>query len=236
MTQTHNIEIDYLAPSQAQKHVTVNDAFRRLDIVVQPAVLRSDLSAPPSSPASGDSYVVSAPGTDAWSGHDHHIAAWVDGLWLFAAPKTGWQTYVADQQTQYVFDGTAWQKSGFSEADLNNVSKVGINAAADTTNRLAVKSDAILFDHAGSDSQIKINKNTAADSASLLFQNGYSGKAELGLTGDNDVRLKVSADGANWRDAVQIDATDGVATFQQAKTIIAGDTPQLVFKFKENRP
>jgi hypothetical protein len=63
---------------------------------------------------------------------------------------------------------------------------VGVNAAADSTNRLAVSSVASLFNHAGAGHQMKINKNAAADTASILFQTGFSGRAEMGTAGSDD--------------------------------------------------
>jgi hypothetical protein len=44
----------YLFAAQAQKHVTVNEALRLLDGLVQLAVLDRHLTAPPASPADGD--------------------------------------------------------------------------------------------------------------------------------------------------------------------------------------
>src|SRR5207244_11572668 len=51
--------------------------------------------------------------------------------------------------------------TGFVDAD-----KLGINATADTTNRLAVKSAASLLDNVGNGHQQKINKAAAGDTAS----------------------------------------------------------------------
>ena len=76
---------------------------------------------------------------------------------------------------------------------------IGINATADATNRLAVKSAATLFDNAGAGHQHKINKAAAGDTASLLFQAGSSGRAEMGLAGDDNFHVKVSADGMPGR-------------------------------------
>ena len=46
--------LPYLLAAQAQKHVTVNEALRLLDGLVQFAVLDRHLTAPPASPADGD--------------------------------------------------------------------------------------------------------------------------------------------------------------------------------------
>src|SRR5581483_4729600 len=90
--------------------------------------------------------------------------------------------------------------------------KLGINAAADTTNRLAVKSPSSLFDNVGNGHQHKINKAAAADTASTLYQTGYSGRAEYGLTGDDNFHIKVSPDGASWKEALVVDRTTASGT------------------------
>jgi len=56
-TSTHLL-LPYLLASQAQKHVTHNEALRLLDGLVQLAVLDRDLTTPPGRPADGDRYIV----------------------------------------------------------------------------------------------------------------------------------------------------------------------------------
>jgi hypothetical protein len=56
--------------------------------------------------------------------------------------------------------------------------------------------------------QLKINKAAAGDTGSLLFQTGWSGRAEMVLAGDDDFHVKVSADGSNWKEALAIDKGD----------------------------
>ena len=53
MDQTNNLNLPYIMPQQAQKHVTHNEALRDLDTIVQLAALDRDLAAPPASPAPG---------------------------------------------------------------------------------------------------------------------------------------------------------------------------------------
>jgi hypothetical protein len=57
-----------------------------------------------------------------------------------------------------------------------------------------------------------MNKEAAADVLSLLLQTGFSGRAELGLIGDDDFVLKVSPDGAAWTEAIRVDKTTARAT------------------------
>jgi len=68
------------------------------------------------------------------------------------------------------------------------------------------------FDAAWGDVQAKLNKNASGDTASLLYQTSYSGRAEFGLTGDDDFHCKVSPDGSSWTDALVIDRTSGALT------------------------
>lgn len=61
--------------------------------------------------------------------------------------------------------------------------QLGVNATADTTNRLSVPSPATLLNHEGAGHQLKINKAGITHTASLLYQTGFSRRAEMGLAG-----------------------------------------------------
>jgi len=202
-----NLKLPYLAPAQAQKHVTHNEALRQLDAIVQLSVLaqRDD---PPVEPQNGDCYIVSMNPQGGFADKTQNIAAFQDGAWTFLAPNTGWRSYVQDTAEFRIFDGTAWQALT-NEGGSETVPKFGINTTADETNRLAVKSSATLFDNEGAGHQLKINKSSANDVASLLFQSGYAGHAEIGLTGDQSFHLKTSAEGQIFRDALIVDSETG---------------------------
>ena len=60
--------------------------------------------------------------------------------------------------------------------------------------------------------QVKLNKASVADTASLLFQTDFSGRAEMGTAGQDDFAIKVSADGSSWTTALAFDAASGMAT------------------------
>jgi hypothetical protein len=207
MDPTPNLQLPYIYAAQAQKHVTHNEAIRMLDALVQIAVADRDLTAPPATPAEGARYIVAASATGAWAGRDGEIAAWQDGAWAFYPAAAGWLAWVADESRLVVWNGTAWTEA--ATQSTNPTPLVGVNATADATNRLAVSSPASLLNHAGAGHQQKINKATPADTASVLYQTDFSGRAELGLAGDDDWRLKVSADGASWSEAVRVERATG---------------------------
>ena len=213
MDDTPNLGLPYIMAAQSQKHVTHNEAIRVLDAMVQLAVLDRDLSAPPVSPAEGARHIVGGSPTGAWSGHASKIAAYQDGAWMLYAPVEGWIAWIADEDVAVVWDGTAWSAltaGGGGGGGSGSFTTLGINATADTTNRLTLAADATLLNHDGDGHQLKINKASASDTASLLYQDAFSGRAELGLTGDDDFHFKVSPDGSSWKEAIVIDRSTGV--------------------------
>lgn len=102
-------------------------------------------------------------------------------------------------------------------ADPEERVRLGIGTSADAQNPLAVAGPATLFSHAGAGHQVKINKATASDTASLLFQSGFVSHAEIGLAGDLGLSVKTSADGSSWSEVLKVDpatATLGGAAVQ----------------------
>ncbi len=212
MDKTSKLQLPYLLSSQAQKHITHNDALRSLDAIVQLSVVSQNITDPPSSPTEGDRYIVKTNATNEWLGKDLEVAAWQDGSWMFYTPREGWLCWVEDEDALLVWEGNGWGSIGGGTASVNPTALVGVNATADTTNRLSVNSPATLFNHEGDGHQLKVNKNTDTDTASLLFQTGFSGRAEMGLTGDDDFHLKVSPDGSTFFDSIVIDKDTGFAS------------------------
>ena len=89
---TPNLSLPELIASQAQPHVTVNTALRRLDALVQAAVI-SQTNTPPGTPADGDAYLVGAAPTGAWVGHAQELVVLIGGGWTFLTPAAGWLVY-----------------------------------------------------------------------------------------------------------------------------------------------
>lgn len=213
MDQTPNLKLPYILAAQAQKHVTHNEAIRALDAIAQLSVLDRNLAAPPATPADGDRYIVAASATGDWAGFETHIAAWQDGAWMFYQPAPGWLAWIADEDIVVAWNGTAWVTASGNSLNPVTGGLIGINATADATNRLSMNSPASLFNHNGAGHQQKINKATAGDTASQLYQTNFSGRAETGLTGDDDFHFKVSPDGANWFESILIDKDTGQVSF-----------------------
>ena len=221
MTDTANLGLPCIEGSQAQKHITHNDALRILDTLVQLAVLDRDLIAPPGSLAEGQCWIVKATATGAWTGHDNAVAAWQDGAWQFSTPQTGWLAYVVDEGALLAWSGSAWVDAMAALTSLNNMTLLGVGTTADATNPFSAKLNNILWvaktvaESGDGDLRWKMSKESPSNTLSMLFQDNYSGRAELGLTGDDDFHVRVSPDGSTWMDALVIDKSSGLVTLSQ---------------------
>ena len=213
---TPNLALPYIAAAQAQKHVTHNAALDLLDGLVQLSVKDRDLAALPASPAEGDRYIVAAGATGAWAGWDGDVAMFSGGAWLRLSPQAGWRVWIEDEAVLLVFDGTSW--TGVTPDALQNLTRLGLGTTADAANPFAVKLNAALWtaltvaEGGNGDLRVTLNKETAAGVLSFLLQSGFSGRAELGLLGSDDLTLKVSPDGTAWLDALTVDRATGIVT------------------------
>lgn len=206
MANSTNLSMPFIEAAQAQKHVTHNASLQVLDAVVMLSVLDRDLATPPASPSDGDRYLIASSATGLWSGRDGKITAWQDGAWAFYTPQEGWLAWLADEEIFLIFDGVIWTGGATQNAQL-----LGVNTTADATNKLAVASSAVLFNHAGNNVQLKLNKDLPSDNASFLFQTGFSGRAEIGCLGNDDFVFKTSPDGSVFSTGLTlVSAANGV--------------------------
>jgi hypothetical protein len=200
------LSLPYIQPAQAQKHVTHNEALRRLDALVQLSVESRGLTEPPATSAEGARHIVATGATGDWAGQDHAVALNAGGAWLFLTPGTGWRSWVADEGTEVVWQDGMWQALAGGVPD-----RIGLGTSANPVTRLSVASPDTLLTHEGAGHQLKVNKAATADTASLLFQTGWTGHAEMGLAGNDAFSIKVS-DGATWTTALAFDPATGAAS------------------------
>lgn len=220
---TPNLSMPLILPAQAQKHVTHNEALQLLDTLVQLVLQSRSLTTPPATPVTGQIYGVPAGATGAWAPHIDTVAVFMNAGWFHIIPQEGWRAYVIDEAAELTRDATGWK----SHAQMfDRVAGLGINATADTTNRLSISSSASLLNNAGAGHQLKINKVLAADTASMVLQTGFSGRAEIGTAGTDQLAIKVSADGSTWIESLKFNSTAGTVTgtaVQQSRTDITAE-------------
>ncbi|MFC6488298.1 DUF2793 domain-containing protein [Nitratireductor sp. GCM10026969] len=216
------LKLPYIMPSQAQKHVTHNEAIRLLDGLTQVSVLDRDWTAPPDTPEEGDRYIVAEGASGGWEGWDSNIAYFADGVWIRLVQRTGWLAWVEDEARIVVWDGSAWTDTigNLTADDLASgvAPMIGVNTAADGQNRFAIKSDAALFSHddvtpGSGHIRATVNKAGADKDAGFIFQSAWSARALFGLLGNDDFSIKVSPDGAAYHTALVVDRNNGLVKF-----------------------
>ncbi|MDA5092816.1 DUF2793 domain-containing protein [Aliiroseovarius sp. KMU-50] len=191
--------------------------MRRLDSIVQLSVASASDPNPPGTPTNGQRHIVPVGGTGDWAGQEGQLAVYEENAWVFITPRKGFLAFVEDIAKPYVFDGANWIALT-ADTNLQNLPMVGVNASADSTNRLTVSAPATLFNNEGNGHQIKVNKAASGDTASLLFQTNWSGRAEMGTTGSDDFEIKVSDDGSTFHQSLVADAASGKISFPSGVT------------------
>jgi hypothetical protein len=213
--------LPYLAAGQMQKHVTLNEALTRLDALVHAAVASRTTIAQPPSPPDGALWILPPDATGAdWGGRPAGTLMRAEGGgWTEVVAPDGLIVLVQDVGELAVRDAGGWTPLGSRLGAVQALDRLGVGTSADAANPFSVRLNNALWTalEAGSggtgDLRLTLNKEAPGDVLSLLFQSGWSGRAELGLVGDDDLRLKVSADGSDWREVMAIDRATGRAVF-----------------------
>jgi hypothetical protein len=224
MSDTLRLALPRIDAAQSQKHVTHNEALALIDACVHLSVVDRNRLAPPANQVEGSRYLLGAQPTGAFAGHGGAVASYEDGAWRFLAPRTGWRAYVESESRLLVFDGTAWRSVAPDVTALQNAQFVGLGTTADAGNPLAAKLNATLFtalqttEGGTGDLRFKLNKQQTTGIVSQLYQSNYSGRAETGLMGDDRYRIKVSVDGAAWKEAMTVDPSSGRVFFPNGST------------------
>jgi hypothetical protein len=215
------LDLPYLQAGQMQKHVTLNEALTRLDALVQCAVHSRSVSDQPAAPEDGALYILPEGATGAaWSGMaPGGLARFDAGGWTAIKPPPGLCAFVADEQRLVMLADDGWTDVGASPDRLDDLAGLGVGTVSDETSAFAARLNNALWtartegEGGTGDLRHVLNKEEGAKVLSLLFQSGWSGRAEIGLVGDDDLVLKVSPDGEAWREAVRVDRQTGRLAF-----------------------
>lgn len=130
MATTPHIGLVLLEQAQAQKELTVNTALMRIDALLNAPVIDKDLTTPPASPATGDTYIVPAGATGAWAGQSTKIA-YFEQVWRFITPNTGLMRWIADESAHYIYNGSIWSSMALGAGVLDDLTNVALSAPAD---------------------------------------------------------------------------------------------------------
>lgn len=151
MADTARLGLPLLAPSQAQKHVTVNEALGRIDALAQLVLVSRSVTMPPAA-TEGDCYAVPAAATGLWAGQGGKVALYRAGGWDFLTPRTGWQAFIVDEGREAIFAGGDWQAGLMARSPFGAMARWrviefdhAITAGATNTTAAVIPSEAMVF-------------------------------------------------------------------------------------------
>lgn len=117
-----------IAESVANQVPTHNLALRQWEARTIRALSMITMSPPAA--VEGDSYIIPAGATGAWSGKTAQIASFIGGAWSYYAPVEGIRLWISDLDAEYVFDGAAWITNG-GDASGDIAAAIATHEAAD---------------------------------------------------------------------------------------------------------
>jgi len=228
MNDTPRMSLPLLAPAQAQKHVTVNEALARVDALTHLTLVSVYTATPPATVIDGDLYAVPPGGVNAWAGQDGKLAIAVNGGWVFVAPHRGWRGFVLDQGLPAIWDGADWRPGAVTMSPWGSVMSLKSNefdvtvSGASVTTPIVIPSRALLFGVTGRISEALTGSATTWD----LGVEADTGRFGTGLgTGLNSWVNGPAAPVVYWSPTpLEITAQGGVFT---------GGTVRLVVHYAE---
>lgn len=213
MSNSQHLSLPYVQASQAQKHVTVNEALQKLDALVQLSALSQGMSSPPESPSVGARYIVADEATDEWAGWENSLAHWEDGAWVEYAPANGWQCWVEDEAHLLTYVNGQWQGGG-SQTILGRTP---------TGSEIAVHS--LEIDHVISAGTSNATALLIPNKASVL---GLTGTVLSVLTGPTNWALGVGEDHFRYGNNLGVAEGSTVIGMSSSPLTYWADTPIVV--------
>ncbi len=118
MTETSGrFALPFILPGQAQKELFHNEALVTIDGALHPSV-EEIADDPPGAPDDGESWIVGAAASGAWSGKAHMLAIWTGGGWRFVAPVPGMTAWDRSAGLWRYWTGAAWSDGAWPAAAI----------------------------------------------------------------------------------------------------------------------
>jgi hypothetical protein len=108
-----------------------------LDALVQPVVVNTITTTPPSSPTNGAAYIIAAGASGAWSGKVGQIAVWQQGAWQYYTPKAGWSVFDNGAGVVWNYNGAGWASPLVTTPERWGVVPSNTSAGQNITNAFA---------------------------------------------------------------------------------------------------
>lgn len=209
---TPHLGLGLIVDGQAQKHLTVNEALLRLDQEISATIKSRTIAQEPPLPAAHDQYILPSNRQGAvWANYPiGSLVSYFDGYWTVMPVRDGQIIYCLDEALFLVRLSGAWQRLDHHFSELQKLSRLGVQTDASATHPVSFRTPSTLMssidplDGGSGDTRLTLNKSGTTNIASLIFQQGFSGRAEIGLLGDQSFGIKTSNDGTAWTSALSI--------------------------------
>lgn len=106
---TGRLALPLMAPGQAQKELTHNEALALIDLAIQPVIEAIGVNDPPPAPTIGQCWIVGPAPTGLWAGRTKALAGWTAGGWRFQAALEGMTVRRSGDGVLVRYDGAAWR-------------------------------------------------------------------------------------------------------------------------------
>jgi hypothetical protein len=214
---TPRLGLPYVAAGQAQKHVTVNEAFARLDGLVQTAVVSRAIAAQPAAPEDGALYILPAAATgEAWGVESEGaLMRFEAGGWSRLEPRLGHIVWVSDESLALVFDGDWRRLSTY----LDFETLVAATSPNGARIRFAIREEDLIPDGASTSTTMVI------PARSIVF--AVAARTLTAVTGATAYDCGVAGDPAKFGGALGV-AAGSTNIGVIGPTAFYGDTPLLL--------
>lgn len=105
---TPRLKLGQMVDGQELDAMAINDALTQLDMLSDACFKGQFVNTPPSTPADGDTYLLGASPTGAWSGYAYKIAYCIDGGWRFYTPFDGMRALLTTSGAFLYYQGGSW--------------------------------------------------------------------------------------------------------------------------------
>jgi hypothetical protein len=145
------LNLPYILQSQAQKEVTHNNALNLLDALTRPVIKSINVNTPPGTPTAGDCHIVGSSPTGAFSGQTNKLAYYSGNGWVFSTPFKWLDVVNEEDDTRYIFNGTAWVQFGLLMRDAGDFLRIShmeeetILSGATTSSTITIPNRAIVM-------------------------------------------------------------------------------------------
>lgn len=172
MSDTLRFNMPLLDAAQAQKHVSINEALVRADILAARRAESRSLSVPPGSPLDGTAHIVGTAASGDWSGSDDKLALFLNGGWVIIEPWNGLRLWVEDESQAVLFQSGVWIEG----------------AVASSANIASTSARVIEFDHTLANAAVSTSSAVIPDKAIVL---GVTGRVVETIAGPDTWSLGV---------------------------------------------